>query len=405
MLKKLTALILCAAIGFAALAGCRKSNDISSGAGAKDFPVTIGNVILDGEPSGAAVLSPNLADVILALGYEVQLKAKSAGCTQSDLSVLPNVTADDAEKIKQLGANVVFTDAALTESQSSAMQKAGITVLSLKPAVDRKTLQQLYVEVGSALKGAVTGYNRGKDISDGLFQTIDDITRVIPENKNPITAVYLYDDAEKAVTGDTIQSRLMEAAGVTNCAEGGTNGKFSKKELLIADPQYIFCAKGVKTKLKADAEYKKLTAVKNGKVYEMDPTLMLLQGNTMVNAVSFMAGTVYPELASTVSGSSSAPGDSPASSGTSQGTVSGADINLNQTLKSGMQSDDILKLQKRLEELGYMFMKPTGLYGEGTQQSVKDFQYLNGMSVTGVADPDTLKKIFSSDAKKRPAQN
>ncbi len=76
-------------------------------------------------------------------------------------------------------------------------------------------------------------------------------------------------------------------------------------------------------------------------------------------------------------------------------------MNLNQTLKFGMQSGDVMKLQKRLEELGYMFVEPTGLYAEGTQQSVKDFQYLNGLTVTGVADPETLKLIFSNQAKKR----
>lgn len=399
MLKKLTALILCGALAFAALAGCRGSNDISSGAGAKDYPVTIGNVILKGEPAGAAVLSPNLADVILALGYETQLKAKSADCTQSDLSVLPNVTADDAEKIKSLGADVVFTDAALTDAQNDAMQKAGVTVLPIAPASDRKDVQRLYVEVGSALKGAVAGYGKGKDISDGIFQTIDDITRAVPQGGNPVTAVYLYDDAGTAATGDTIQSKLIEAAGLTNSAAGGTGKKYAVKDLLVADPQYIFCPKGVKAKLGASADYKKLTAVKTGRVYEMDPNLMLLQGGNMVDAVGFMAGTVYPELAGTVSGSSSDPGSS--SSGTDSGTVSGADINLNQTLKSGMQSDDVMKLQKRLEELGYMFVKPSGLFAEGTEQSVKDFQYLNGMTVTGVADPDTLKKIFSNDAKKR----
>lgn len=404
MLKKLTALILCAALMCAVFTGCGHSSDISSGAGVKDYPVTIGNVTVREEPSGAAVLSANLADVILALGYEVQLKAKSADCTQSDLSVLPNVTADDADQIKSLGANLVLTDQALTDTQNAAMQKDGITVLPISPAVSRKDLEQLYIAVGSALKGAVTGYGRGEDVSEGILQTIDDITRVIPQSNTPVTAVYLYDDKGQAVTGDTIQSKLMEAAGLTNSASGGTGGSFSAADLLRADPQYIFCAKGVKDKLKTSAEYGKLSAVKAGKVYEMDPNLMLLQGEEMVSAVSFMAGTVHPELAGTVSGSSSASKPDTESGSSSSGTVS-TDLNLNQTLKSGMQSDDVMKMQKRLEELGYMFVKPTGLFAEGTEQSVKDFQLLNGMSATGVADPATLKKLFSSDAKKRSPAN
>ena len=46
-------------------------------------------------------------------------------------------------------------------------------------------------------------------------------------------------------------------------------------------------------------------------------------------------------------------------------------------------------------------MNPTGLYAEGTEQSVKDFQLLNGMLVTGVADEETLALLFSDEAKPR----
>jgi iron complex transport system substrate-binding protein len=118
----------------------------------------------------------------------------------------------------------------------------------------------------------------------------------------------------------------------------------------------------------------------------------------LIRAVSFMAGTVHPELLGDTSSSET----SSSSNSSSQVEV---EINLNQTLRSGMQNDDVLKLQERLEELGYMFVKPTGLYAEATVQSVKDFQYLNGMTVTGVADPETLKKIFSPDAIRRTDQN
>lgn len=58
----------------------------------------------------------------------------------------------------------------------------------------------------------------------------------------------------------------------------------------------------------------------------------------------------------------------------------------------------MLRLQNRLQELGYLFVRPTGLFAEGTEQSVKDFQLLNGMVVTGVADEATLTLLFSDEA-------
>lgn len=389
MFRRITAAVLSAVVAAAAFTGCAGKNDISNGAGAKDFPATIGDVTISGEPAGAAVLSPNIASVILSLGYEAKLKAKSADCTQSDLSVLTNVTADDADKIKSLGATLVFADS-LTDAQKGAFQKDGITVLTLKPATSRTDLNRLYWEVGSALKGANTGYNKGKTMAQGVFQTIDDITRMIPESNKPVTAAYLTDADGGAATGDTLPGKLIEAAGLTNVAASSTAGKLKSSDLLLSNPQYLFCAKGVKEKIANSSELKKLDAVKNNKVYEMDPRLMQLQGEELVEAVSFMAGTVHPELLQTVSSGSS-----------SQASASSVDLDLTKTLQKGMSGDNVMKLQKRLEELGYLFVKPTGTYAEGTEQSVKDFQYLNGITVTGVADPSTLKKLFSTDAQKR----
>ncbi len=397
MLKKITAAFLSVCLTAAVFAGCGPKNDISSGAGTEDYPVTIGTVTLKQKPTGVVVLSPNLADVILSMDYEIQLKAKSEQCTQSDLSALPNVTADDAAKIKSLGADLVLTDSFLTENELNAMQKEGVTVLKIDRATNREDLDRLYSNVGAALQGAKTGYERGKKVSQSIFLTIDDISRIIPESKVLTTVAYLYDTKGGVVTGDTLEGKLIEAAGLVNAASDGTGNKMDIESLLRADPKYIFCPTGVKAQLSASEEYKKLTAVKQGRVYEMDPNQMLLQGRNIVDAVSFMAGTVYPELlkstASDVPDATVSSGSGSSSSSTSSGTLT--------ALKKGDQNADVLKMQNRLQELGYMFVKPSGLYAEATEQSVKDFQYLNGIEVTGVADVNTLTKLYSGDAKKR----
>ncbi len=404
MIKKCTAVLLCIAltVSFAFLAGCGHKNDISSGAGANDFPVTINNVTIGSAPTGTAVLSPNAADVVLALGYEINLKAKSADCTQADLSALPNVTANDADKIKSNGANLVLADPSLKAEQKSALEKAGLTVVTLAPATSRSDLLRLYSQVGSAIKGAVTGYKKGKAIANGIFETIDDITRSAPQKVTLPTAVYLYDIKGHAATGDTIAGSLVKAAGLQNIADSTMEGKYSVSDMLIANPTYIFCARGLRSSIMESPQYARLSAVKNKRVYEMDPNMMTLQGEQMVNAVSFMAGTAYPQLLQgTVSDGTSPNTSSSSANASSSSSTSSSPINTNQTLRTGMKNDDVLKMQNRLLQLGYMFVKPSGLFADGTEQAVKDFQYLNGLPSTGIADPATLQKIFSSSAKKR----
>jgi hypothetical protein len=226
-----------------------------------------------------------------------------------------------------------------------------------------------------------------------------------------VTTCYLYDAKGKAATGDMLAGTLIESAGLTNAFEGSNGGQAAAKDLSISNPQYIFCAEGVKKELQESADYKKLDAVANNRVYEMDPTYMERQGRGMIQAVSFMAGTVYPELLegtlpsskpadSSSSGASSSKASSQSASSAQSGSQAAGSVPSG-TYKLGDKGDNVKALQTRLDQLGYMFTAVSGEFTAGTEQAVKDFQYLNGMSVTGTADPDTIAKLNSADAKKR----
>lgn len=88
-MKRFVALLMSICMVALLMAGCSGGGGIEDGANASDYPVTVGDVTLGAQPSGVAVLSDNLADVVLALGYEIDLKARSESCTQTELKVLP----------------------------------------------------------------------------------------------------------------------------------------------------------------------------------------------------------------------------------------------------------------------------------------------------------------------------
>ena len=67
-------------------------------------------------------------------------------------------------------------------------------------------------------------------------------------------------------------------------------------------------------------------------------------------------------------------------------------------LRYGAKGDDVKALQTRLMELGYYKAKVSGNYLEVTQSSVVTFQKINGLNMTGIADPDTQEVLFSADA-------
>jgi len=71
------------------------------------------------------------------------------------------------------------------------------------------------------------------------------------------------------------------------------------------------------------------------------------------------------------------------------------------TLKQGDNNEQVVAMQKRLQELGYLTGKADGIYGNGTKNAVSAFQLNNGLEATGIADRETQAVMFAEDAKKK----
>lgn len=416
---------------FTMLAGCSSDNGSagsdSSAASSQpapaqqEYPITINDVEIKEAPTSVVTLSPSLADVMIALKCEAMLTGRSEDCTAEDLASLPTVgTAKnlDMATLKGLKPQLILTEEALSESQVKELNESGITVLVQTPATTRETFEALYTNIGSALKGGITGFTEAQEKAQNMLMTLDDINRLIPASNTPITACYLYDTTGSVVTGDTFASKLMEFAGAVNVASSSTNGKMEIKALTTSNPNYIFCSSEVKEQLSADEALSKLKAVQEGKVIVMDPGLMELQGSTVIEAVTLMAGAMYPQLTSSSSepssDASSEPASEPASSdassaassseaSSSQSASSSSSSNpfpKGTTMKLGDTGDNVTKLQQRLLELGHTYSEPTGTFDDLTEQGVMNFQFLSDMVADGIADDALLDALYAPDAVK-----
>ncbi|MEG1195959.1 MAG: peptidoglycan-binding protein [Clostridia bacterium] len=77
--------------------------------------------------------------------------------------------------------------------------------------------------------------------------------------------------------------------------------------------------------------------------------------------------------------------------------------NAGSTLKKGSKGTDVKRLQQQLKNLGYYTGSVDGTYGEGTATAVQSFQSVNGLTSDGKAGKATQEKLYSANAKKKPA--
>ena len=68
------------------------------------------------------------------------------------------------------------------------------------------------------------------------------------------------------------------------------------------------------------------------------------------------------------------------------------------TLSKGDKSDEVLEMQNRLYMLGFLLDDRDGAFGSKTQTALKLFQQAAGLEATGIADSETLTRLYAEDA-------
>lgn len=300
MKKRILALWLVAVVlvGLMSVGCSAPSGDFSQAK--KDYPLTVNGVTLEKSPSRVVVLSPALADVIVALGSEFEMKLVGRGstCTQASIASLPmcgTAQRPVVTAILSVQADLVLTDREIPEETARELQEEGIPLLILPEASDRITLQKLYEDMGAALLGAKTGYPRGKNRVERLLMDLDDITRRIPEEERSVRAGFVLDDAGRMADAGTLGGLLLEYAGAINIAAEAGEEPLSQAQLIAADPQVLFCAEGKKDAILAQERYQSLQMT----VVELPLSYMEWQGETVVEATRAMAQALYPQYFTT----------------------------------------------------------------------------------------------------------
>lgn len=374
-----------------------------------EYPVTVSGVTIQKSPEKVVVLSDSLADIILALELENKLIARTDECTQEKLATLPSIGSIqniDLNKISSYSPDLILADKTIENNLLEKLQTLNIPVICLEPATKRESFITLYQDLGSILTGAQTGKTLGENTANNILMTLDDINRIIPKKGVVTTACYFYDSNKKIASGDTLASMLLELSGATNIAKGSTNFNIDTTALKISNPNFIFCAENTKNDLLADSTISSLQAAQNGNTFEMDKSLMTRQGHTVVDAVTFMASKMYPEIATSNSSKSDNNETSSKQEGTSQTESNSTESIAEKTyeniqISNGDVSDDVLKVENRLDELNFMPTKPDNVFNEYTVRAITDFQYINGLNATGEANKETLELLFSDHAKTR----
>lgn len=294
-MKRTVLLFLCVVLLL--LPGCRWFGGGTEPETPVDFPAEVGGICLTSAPQRVLVLSPSLAEIVVDLGYGERLCGRAEECNMPEsVAALPSVgrtQRPEREALVQLKPELVLMQSAPSATTAALFETLEIPVAVIPAAGTFDELEELYRQVGCLFAGEETGGKRGGMLFSELKNRLAAIAEWVDADfsDRPV-ALYVPDTTGSAACGDTVLQMVIQAAGLSNGAQGGSGW------LLPADAaaraEWIFCPVGNEEMIKSAALYAQSPAALNNRVVGVDSALFERQGSRLFRAALLMAQTAYP---------------------------------------------------------------------------------------------------------------
>lgn len=261
------------------------------------YPVTVFGVKFERSPSSVISLSPVITEMLVALGYEDRLIARTDGCDFDErLASLPSIGSGinpDIEQLVSLNPDLVLTVRPLSKQALEALGTHNIRAVTVPLANNLRELQSYYSAVGCIFAGTDPGIALGTSTVQPYIDKLINLQKSLPTEK--INFLLLSDLSGTVITGDSFASSLLSYLG-NNVAEDGTQNQYDINTALMTNPDTIFIYNPFTLEnLQADPMYAQIEAVVNHRVFSIDGTLFERKSLSSVDVICELAEKVYSE--------------------------------------------------------------------------------------------------------------
>lgn len=284
--------LLITVLCFAALSAEAKENS---------FPQTINDglgrkVIIEKKPQRIISLSPSITEILYSLGAEKRIIAVTNNCNyppQVKEKVRIGDIHLDYEKIVELKADILIAEGTIQSDSINKLEKLGMKVLALNTS-RLYNFRDSFLIAAKAVGEESKGIKLLADFDRELYD-INSKVKKIPQNKKPGVFMEIWNQPLITAGSNTFINDLIDTAGGINIAGNSGNGypRISLESLIEKNPQVIILTTSKKKDILSNPLWKNIEAVKNGKVYEINPDLVARPTLRMIEALKIMNRWFY----------------------------------------------------------------------------------------------------------------
>lgn len=246
-----------------------------AGCSPKGYPVVFGETEISAPPKKVVAFSDNIAFAIADLGYEELIVGATEGFINSGKSGVANISGQyeaELDVVAALKPDLAISPIKLSAKAEQMLNDAEIPYVVIATPENLEGLKTFYNTLARVFVGEEKYIETAEIFITKTEQELSALnTANTPKDKKALVFV----EEGLVATPDTLAGQLIAAAGIKNSAQEFKDYEMPEEEITKADPQVIFCPKGLSDSiLKTDA-LKDVSAVKNAAVYEVEISSLL----------------------------------------------------------------------------------------------------------------------------------
>ncbi|MBW4827208.1 MAG: cobalamin-binding protein [Clostridiaceae bacterium] len=309
--KKIIMLVLVLALTLAAFTGCGNSNKVEDNNEKVEtegensiYPLEIedqfkNKVTIEKEPQRIVSLAPSHTEILFSLGLRDKIVGVTSFCDYPEEAKGKDKIGDfegiNIEKVIELEPDLVVQYGKGDKEINNKIKEAGIPIVSYEPeSVDGviDTINEI---------GKITGKEeKAKKITDDMKAKKDEIVDKVKDEKSVKVFYEIWHEPLTAAGPGSFMDELIKLSGGENIAKDaeGEYPNFDQEQLIERNPDvYLAAEDPEKTveSIKTRPGYETINAVKNDKVYLLEPNIVSRPGPRIVEALELVAKALHPD--------------------------------------------------------------------------------------------------------------
>ena len=309
--KKTIIILLTLILTLTTVVGCENSSKVEDNKESKTkiensaYPLEIedqfnNKVKIEKEPKRIVSLAPSHTEILYSLGLGDKIVGVTSFCDYPKEAKEKDKIGDfegvNIEKIIELEPDLVVQYGKGNEEVNNKIKEAGISIVSYEP----ESIDEVVDTINEI--GKITGKeDEAKKVTEDMKSKKEEVLNKVKNVEKVKVFFEIWHDPLSAAGPGSFMDELISLSGGENIAKDAKGGysEFNEEELIERNPDvYLAAEDPEKTveSIKSRAGYDAMNAVKNNRVYLLEPNIVSRPGPRIVEALELVAKTLHPDL-------------------------------------------------------------------------------------------------------------